>query len=144
MTHGIVQVLNGDSTIQSLVGGNYASDSYKVFAVLVPDTEKPPFVVCRVSSVSVDKCKGTISDEETDTIQIDCYAGSYEDTYILYRAVRSVLDNKTTTLSDGTELYIQFSTARDFSAVEMLEVGKRDVYGITALYDAEVKLGSIT
>lgn len=145
MTHGIVEILRGNNSIQSIVGTATAdSSTYKAFAVLVPQTEKPPFIACRVVNVEPTECKDQQSNEEVDTIQIDCYHYSYEECYELYRVVRSVLDNYSGTLSDGTQIDVQFQNARDMTAQELTEIAKRDFYGIISLYRAEVELGNIT
>jgi hypothetical protein len=84
------------------------------------------------------------STEETDTIQIDVYANSYRDTYILYRVVRDVLDGNEFTASDGTKIFAQISSGRDYTEGEMLELGRKNLYGIVSLYRCDVSLGSIT
>lgn len=144
MTHAVVEWLLSSATIQSMVGNNDSGDTHKVYQALVPQDEKPPYICIRVMSFAPWQCKGEPSNEEVDSVQIDCYANSYKDAYLLYRCVRLVIDGNEFTASDGTVLKGQITGGRDYTENEMLEVGKRGVFGIVSTYDVEVKLGSIT
>lgn len=144
MTHALVEWLLGDTTIRSMVGQNVAGDTWKVYQAIVPQDEKPPYICLRVAGFDVTPCKMEASTEETDTIQVDVYAGSYFETYTLYRVVRQVLDGNEFNASDGTNVFAQISSGRDYTEAEMLEVGKRGVYGIVSLFRCDVRLGSIT
>lgn len=147
MTHGIVEKLLNESAVTALVGQNVDSDTYKIYAAMVPQDERPPYIACRVVDGRPIQCKGTQSNQETDIIQVDCYATSYDACYQLYRTVRSVLDNSSSTLADGTEIDAYIDSVRDLTEREMVispDVAKRPIYGIISLYRCEVTLGSIT
>lgn len=144
MTHGIVEWLIKNAQVQQQVGLNKEGDTHKVFAVVVSQEERPPYVCCRVTSVQPAQCKGEAALEETDTIQVDCYHNSYQDTYILYRVIRSVLDGMSFEASDGTKLSARLTDARDATEKEMNELGRRNTWGILSFYTVEVSLGDIT
>lgn len=145
MTHALVEWLLSDTTVQNLVGENEAGDTHKIYQVIVPPDEKPPYVCIRVTSVEPFICKGEASEQENDVVELNCYGETYEDTYILYRAVRQVIDGNTfTSLNDGTELRGTFTGARDATQAEMRELAIRALYGIQATYLLETKLGAIT
>lgn len=144
MTHALVEWLLSDVTLQSFVGLNTAGDTHKIYQCIVPQDEKPPYVCIRVNSVEPILCKGQASNEENDSVEVNCYGGSYSDTLTLYRVVRQVIDANSFTASDGTEIVGQFSNARDATPGEMRELAIRAIYGIQANYLLEVKLGDIT
>lgn len=144
MTHALVEWLLGNTTLQNLVGQNEAGDTHKIYQCIVPQDEKPPYVCIRVSSVEPWICKGQASSEENDNIEVNCYGESYQETYVLYRAVRQVIDGNLFTAADGTEVAGQFSGARDATSSEMRELAIRAIYGIQATYLLNVKLGAIT
>jgi hypothetical protein len=149
MTHAVVEWLVENAQVQSQVGLNEEGDTYKVYPVVIPQTEKPPYVCARVTNVNPAECKGEASLEETDTVQVDCYGNSYQEAYTLYRVVRNVLDGNTFTAGDGTKLSAKIATARDASQSEadilnMASLAKRAIYGILSVYSVEVSLGDIT
>lgn len=144
MTHALVEWLLGNTTLQNLVGQNEAGDTHKIYQCIVPQDEKPPYVCIRVRSVEPWICKGQASETENDTVEVNCYGESYQDTYILYRAVRQAVDGNSFTASDGTVLSGQITGARDATESEMRELALRAIYGIQATYLLEVKLGAIT
>lgn len=101
----------------------------------------------RVTGITPFVCKGEQTTQETDRIQVDCYAESYREAYLIYRTVRSVLDNLITTLDDGTEIYISIADAQDLSVQQMIELGfiaQKGLYGIMSFFNAEVKLAELT
>jgi len=146
MTHAVVEWLLSDATIRTLVGDNSSADTHKIYQAIVPQDEAPPYICIRVAGFDTSSfmCKREATNRERDRIQIDCYAKSYVDTYTLYRAVRQVLDGNSFTASDGTEIDAQIIEGRDYTVNELLEIAKRNVYGIVSVYDCDVTLGSIT
>lgn len=144
MTHAVVEWLLGNATIQDLVGDNNGGDTHKIYQAIVPQDEKPPFVCVRVANFTPIICKGEPSLKENDVIQVDCYAHSYKDAYILYRAIRQTMDGNSFTASDATELYAEISGGRDYAPNELAEISKRNFIGIVSIYNVEVKLGAIT
>src|SRR5690606_31470297 len=144
MTHAVVEWLLGNNAIKTMVGNNDSADTYKVYQAIVPQNEKPPYICIRVMDLTPWTCKGQATTEEVDSVQTDCFANSYKDTYMMYRAVRQTIDGQSFISSDGTELMGQIRGGRDYTEGEMLEVGKRGMYGIVSTYEVEVKLGDIT
>ena|SRR5690606_9028056 len=144
MTHAVVEWLLSSNTIKNMVGNNDAGDTHKVYQAFVPQDEKPPYICVRVMEFTPWTCKGQAATEEVDAIQVDCYANSYQDAYTLYRAARQVIDGQSFTATDGTQLSGTIRGGRDYTESEMLEVGKRGVYGIVSTYDVEVHMGEIT
>jgi hypothetical protein len=144
MTHGIVEALIENSLVQSAVGLNGDGDTYKVYPVMIPQGEKPPYVCARVTGITPSACKGEPTLQERDRVQVDCYAASYQEAYTLYRIVRNVLDNMSNTLSDGTKIEVTINDAVDMTEQQMNELARIGVYGVMSFYDVEVTLGDIT
>lgn len=144
MTHALVEWLVNNAQVKQVVGLNGDGDTHKVYPVMVPQGEKAPYVCVRVTSVQPQQCKGEATLEEVDTVQVDCYHNSYHEAYLLYRVVRDVLDGHEFTASDGTKLEAVFDNARDATATEMNDLGKRDMWGIVSIYTAQVSLGDLT
>ena len=127
-----------------MVGLNGVGDTHKVYPVLIPEREKPPYICVRVTSVRPVECKGEASLEEIDSVTIDCYALSYKDAYTMYRVVRDVLDNQEFTLNDGTIVCPHYKDAQDVSEIEMLQLSRRDMFCVASNYEAEVTLSELS
>lgn len=49
MLKAITYILENDPTIQSIVGSNSTASKHKIYPVVVPESEKAPYCVARVS-----------------------------------------------------------------------------------------------
>jgi len=144
VTHGFVEILIESTAVQAMVGLNASGDTHKVYPVIIPEREKPPYICVRVTSIRPIECKGQASMEEIDSVTIDCYALSYKDAYTMYCVVRDVLDNQEFTLRDGTIICPRIKDAQDVSEIEMLQLGRRDTYCVASSYEAEVTLSELS
>jgi hypothetical protein len=61
MIQGIIEILTDDVPVQTAVGLNKAADKYKVYPVITPQTEKPPYVVCALTGTSPAQTKDCVS-----------------------------------------------------------------------------------
>jgi len=108
MTQGIIDILIDDSTVQRLVGQNAAENKYKVYPLVVPQDEKPPYIVVKLASKPAIPCKGQRPTSFQPTANVFCYAVNYEETLALETAVINALDG----LTAGTYNGINFSYLR--------------------------------
>jgi len=89
MVKAVTYILENDSTVQGLVGLNAANDKYKVYPVVVPQSEKEGYVVVRQSG-RVKTGKGCNTWDYT--IEVLSYHPSYDDATDLGNAVISALE----------------------------------------------------
>ncbi len=89
MVKAITYILENDSTVQGIIGQNLAGDKYKVYPVVVPQSEKEPYVVVRQTG-RVATGKGCNSYDYT--IEVLSYHPSYDDATDLGNAVISALE----------------------------------------------------
>jgi len=89
MINAIVYILNNDATLSSLLGNNKADTKTKVYPVVVSETEKAPYCVCRVASKSrlAKGCSYTFS------IEVTAYSTSYDDLYDISEAIIDALES---------------------------------------------------
>lgn len=75
MIKAITYILENDSNVASLVGNNAANDKTKVYPVVVPSSEKAPYIAVRMTSRSL-LAKGC---SFLYGFEVICYANSYDD-----------------------------------------------------------------
>jgi hypothetical protein len=107
MTHGIVDILINDSTVQTLVGLNEEEDKYKVFALVVPQKETAPYIACKMTSRPPIDSKSERASFFSPTVAVFCYATNYKDCLDLERAVKNALDG-----TSGTHNGVHFNKIR--------------------------------
>lgn len=106
----ITYILANDATVASLVGNNTADDKVKVYPVVVPESEKAPYVVVTVLGRTV-ASKGC-SDQWN--IQVVCYHTISDDCVALHEACRDALLGTAAATINGYEFsFVNFSTESD-------------------------------
>jgi hypothetical protein len=90
MVEGVIDILITDSTVQTLVGENLAGDKYKVYPVMVPQSEKHPYITVRQTS-KVREGKGC---PYKGGVEVTSYAKSYDDVVALDDANIAALDGE--------------------------------------------------
>lgn len=98
MVDAVTYILDNDTTVKGLVGLRSSGGSdYKVFPVVVPESETAPYIVVRQSG-QVSKGKGCGFDY---TIDVICYADSYDAVKALAVACRTAVTGTATGSVNG-------------------------------------------
>jgi hypothetical protein len=100
MTEGIVNLLVNNTTVQTLVGQNVRADKYKVYPLITPQGERPPYITVQMTTRTAVPCKGGRPTAFITQASINCYTVNYEDCRELARACSDVVDNQTYTGDD--------------------------------------------
>lgn len=106
----VTYILENDSNLQSLIGENKAGNKHKVYPVVVPETEKAPYCVCRVvSKERTAKNCGYIW-----SIEVTSYATSYDKVTEVNDAVISALESEISgTINNEQFGWVNFSNESD-------------------------------
>lgn len=138
MMQGIIEILTENAGVQTIVGRNADNTKYKVYPVITPQKEKPPYVVCALTGsdpVQAKNCRSTLDKENFDCL---IYSTNYEEGHEIDVAIRAALDQASGT-TDDTNIHfdsIWFVSRRD-AAVE----GKEGmIYVRVASYSCQVKV----
>ena len=141
MMQGVIEILRLNSSVQTAVGQNAATSKYKIYPVMAPQTEKPPYIVCALTGstpAQTKDCRSTLDIENFDCL---IYSNNYEQGHEIDLAIRSALDYAHGN-TDETNIYfdkIWFVSRRD-AAVE----GKEGmIYVRVASYACEVKVNPL-
>lgn len=115
MTEAVISILIADSTIQSLVGFKTTiTNEYKVYPLVVPQEEQPPFIVVRMTSRPSIPCKGQRVSSFQPTCTVSCYHKNYQDSIALERAVVDALDGKASGEYNGIQLsYLRYTDSAE-------------------------------
>lgn len=90
MLKAVTYILENDATLQTLIGANKANEKHKVYPVVVPETERAPYCVCRiVSKERVAKACGYIWN-----VEVTSYANSYDKVTEINDAVIDALESE--------------------------------------------------
>ncbi len=98
MVNAVTYILDNNTTVKSLVGlRSGATTDYKVFPVVVFESEKAPYIVVRQSGrVSTAKNCGS-----TYTVDVISYANSYDAVNALSEACKVAIEAQTSTTVNG-------------------------------------------
>lgn len=110
MLKAVTYILENDASLQALIGNNKAGDKHKVYPVVVPETEKAPYCVCRiVSKERVAKACGY-----SWTIEVTSYANSYDLVTDINDAVIAALEGQASGIVNYENFgYANFATESD-------------------------------
>lgn len=137
MMQGVIEILIEDATVQTVVGRNAANDKYKVYPVITPQKEKPPYVVLALTGsdpVQAKNCRSTLDKENFDCL---IYSNNYEQGHAIDIAIRAALDGKNSVTENGIHFdNIWFVSRRD-AAVQGAEAM---IYVRVASYSCQVKV----
>jgi len=116
MVKAVTYILENNATIQGIIGQNAAADKYKVYPVIVPQSEKEPYLVVRQASKAA---VGKGCDSYLYQIEVLSYHTTYDDVTTLSDAVRSALDGQATTSVNGVDFgFLNFTNEVDSFSVE--------------------------
>lgn len=115
MTEAIISILIADSTVQTLVGlKTTITDEYKVYPLVVPQEEQPPFITVRMTSNPAIPCKGQRVSAFQPTCTVACYHKNYKDAITLEAAVKDALDGKAAGEYNGVQLsYLRYTDSAE-------------------------------
>jgi len=110
MIKAVTYILENNSTVQGIVGLRSAGTDYKVFPVVVPQSEKAPYIAVRLSGkTSLGKDCGY-----TYTVEVVSYHTSYDDVTTLNAAVISALTGQAGATVNGVAFgALNFSNESD-------------------------------
>jgi hypothetical protein len=140
MIQGIIEILTDDVPVQTAVGLNKAADKYKVYPVITPQTEKPPYVVCALTGASPAQTKDCVSSLDNENFDLLIYGNSYEQADNIDRLIRTAIDGKQSNTDNGVHFSkIYFQSRRD-AAVQGPE---GFIFCRVVSYSAEVKVNVV-
>lgn len=140
MMQGIIEILTENSGVQTAVGRNAEDTKYKVYPVISPQTEKPPYIVCALTGSTPSQTKDCVSTLDNENFDCLIYSNNYEQGHDIDLAIRTALDGKRSNTDNGIHFSkIYFQSRRD-AAVE----GKEGmIYVRVASYSCEVKVNPV-
>jgi hypothetical protein len=100
MTEGLIQLLVNNNTVQTLVGQNARADKYKIYPLVVPQPEKPPYITVQMTTRTAVPCKGGRPTAFITQANISCYTVNYDDCRTLATACADAVDGQTYTGDD--------------------------------------------
>lgn len=120
MTSEVIQILIGNTGVQTTVGRNTANDKYKVYPYVAPQGEKGPFITVRKSATEPTgnfTCAGTL---DFPTYEVRCWSRVQIETEEMHEATRVALETGSgiymTDAQDGfnleSDMYVHIGTYR--------------------------------
>jgi hypothetical protein len=97
----VTYILNNDATVQGLVGLNKEEDKYKIYPVVVPQSETAPYISARLSSKEPQGKESGCG--YLFTVTVSSYANSYDDVQALNVAVIAALLNQANGTVNGVD-----------------------------------------
>ncbi len=89
MIKAVNYILNNDAALSALVGRNLEDTKTKVYPVIIPNPETPPFIVTSVQGTEPQNgCPDKL------TIQVVSYAKTYDEAVDISAAARTALQNQ--------------------------------------------------
>lgn len=99
MLKAITYILENNAGLQAEIGQNKAAVKYKVYPVVVPETESAPYCVCRV----VSKQTSAKACGYNWTIEVVSYASSYDKLTTVNDAVIAALESQASGTINGED-----------------------------------------
>lgn len=103
MTSGIIEILREDSGVQALAGLNEAGSKYKIFPVIAPQDEKPPYITVFMSQNDpvTSLTKREESQLDYPRVTVNSWAKNFRPSELMGEAVRNALDNQSAITDAG-------------------------------------------
>lgn len=127
MVNAVTYILENNATVASLCGTNLAGAKTKVYPVVVPSSEKSPYIAVRQSG------KTTLGKNCGDvyTIEVISYETSYDRVKALNDAVVSALEAQ----AAGTVNGYAFSYLNQINEVDDFVKGDHDLYAKISTFE---------
>jgi hypothetical protein len=107
MTEGIIEILVANGTVQTLVGRNVANTKYKVYPIITPQSERPPYITVQMTSRTAVPCKEGRPTAFISTATVNLYTVNYDDCRDLSEAVADAVDGQMFIGADYSLTYIR-------------------------------------
>jgi hypothetical protein len=95
MTEGVIDLLVKNTTVQTLVGRNALNNKYKVYPLITPQGERPPYITVQMTSRTAIPCKGGRPTAFLSQCSVNVYTVNYQDCRGLAKACADAVDDKT-------------------------------------------------
>jgi len=96
MTSGFTEILKDNTGVQAVVGLNGEGTKYKVFPVIAPQSENPPYIT--VFQSQNDALPSLTKKEESQldypVVTVNCWAKNFRTAELMGEAVRAAVDNQ--------------------------------------------------
>jgi hypothetical protein len=109
MINAVTYILNNNAGVRALLGLNEADTKYKVYPVVVPLSEKFPYIACRILSAP----KIGKSCNYGYTVQVNCYDKSYDEVGALATAAITALESQKGVINGVTVSFINYIDQAD-------------------------------
>lgn len=127
MVNAVTYILENNVTVASLCGTNAAGDKTKVYPVVVPSSEKAPYIAVRQSGrVSAGKNCGDVF-----TIEVISYETSYDRVTALNAAVISALEAQASATVNG----VTFGYLNQVNEVDDFVKGDHDLFAKISTFE---------
>jgi len=114
MITGLLQAIKNDATVQSRVGQNQASNTHKVYPVVCPQGEEPPYILVRLGSREPrgagKSCNPTYDEL---IVVVASYSDKYSEIENLDSASFHVLEGATGTIEGSEWDFIRLVDSKD-------------------------------
>ena len=129
MVNAVTYILENNATVASLCGTNLAGSKTKVYPVVVPSTEKAPYIAVRQSGKSSSgKNCGDIF-----TIEVISYETSYDRVAALNAAIITALEAQ----ASGTVNGVTFAYLNQINEVDDFVKGDHDLYAKISTFEGQ-------
>lgn len=133
MVKGITYILANDTDVQALVGRNKAGDKFKVYPVIAPASEVPPFIVVVQTGKVPVECKGYPT-TQVYTYDVYSYHNNYDSAEALDAAVCAALER-----NEGMFNGVEFQEIRRTNTIDSSSVdAETQVYAKISSFESMV------
>ena len=127
MVNAVTYILENNSTVVTLCGTNLAATKTKVYPVVVPSSEKPPYIAVRQSGkTSAGRGCGYIF-----TIEVMCYETSYDRVAALSAAIKTALEGQASATVNG----VSFAYLTQINESDDFVKGDHDLFAKISTYE---------
>lgn len=136
MTSGIIEILREDTGVQALAGLNQSGSKFKIYPVVAPQGEKPPYITVFMGQNDAlpSLTKKEVSELDYPRVTVNSWSKNFRPSELMGEAVRNALDNVSSVTDAGyTFTRIWLIDDRDGHDPE------RDLYVHVSTFGVEVK-----
>jgi hypothetical protein len=133
MVKGITHILKNNAGVQTLIGQNVAGEKYKVYPVVCPTPEVPPYIVVKMTNRAPIDCKGSAPTTFIYSYDVYSFHPNYDTAVSIANAVEEALS-----LPDGVSANsVVFDDIRYTNRVDGYDE-KYGVYAQISSFEAQV------
>lgn len=129
MVNAVTYILENDATVASLCGTNAEGDKTKVYPVVVPSSEKAPYIAVRQAGKEMEakNCGHKY------TIEVMCYETSYDRCATLSAAIKTALETQSAATVNG----VAFSYLFQVNETDDFVKGDHDLYVKVSTFEGQ-------